>query len=305
MRHTYGLQTKLAMSAASAHDLPPGFIEPNPAFLRRLAGFLEHARSLLDAHGVFLPSADSAAAALKEKADLVDRIQAKARSVRTREELTANPEFDEFWESVVMDPNPELFLSVPPGSLEAVWHTEEEPEKLAAVLPGLSVQLRSSARRYETGELKPEPGQEYRSLSSRWRRLEQTVAELDTLLSKQLRQQGWSEEETTFIKEYGATIANIMGYFGNEFNSRDDAPRWVEVVRDAARDDSFVAATGRPHAFYVLYPWNGMEILCEGVVIPYYEYRSPSRLTDAEWRQQLDSPTAPGHPEWIQAEFEK
>ena len=113
------------------------------------------------------------------------------------------------------------------------------------------------------------------------------------------------KDEAAFIKEYGSNLANIMGYFGNAFNARDDAPRCVEVVRDPTRDDGLVVATGRPQAFYVLYPWSGMEILCEGAVIPYYEYRSPNRLTDAEWRQQLDSPTAPGHPEWIQAEFEQ
>jgi len=49
------------------------------------------------------------------------------------------------------------------------------------------------------------------------------------------------------------------------------------------------------------YPWAGIEVLCEGAVIPYYEYHSMERLTDSEWREQLDSPSAPALPEWIQS----
>lgn len=85
---------------------------------------------------------------------------------------------------------------------------------------------------------------------------------------------------------------------------RDDAPCWVEIVRDPRRNDSLAAATGRPQAFYVLYPWQGMEVLCEGAVLPYYEYHSSEVLTDAEWRDQLGKPDAPQPPDWSQVLFE-
>jgi hypothetical protein len=48
-----------------------------------------------------------------------------------------------------------------------------------------------------------------------------------------------------------------------------------------------------------------MDILCQGAVMPYYEYRSRERLTDEEWRQKLDSPAAPPLPDWVQTYFEK
>jgi len=43
-----------------------------------------------------------------------------------------------------------------------------------------------------------------------------------------------------------------------------------------------------------------LEVLCEGAVIPCYEFRSTERLTDSEWRARLDSPSAPLLPEWVQ-----
>ena len=125
------------------------------------------------------------------------------------------------------------------------------------------------------------------------------TARLEALMQKQLRQRGWTNEEVAFIKDYGATLASIMGYFGNAYTPRDDAPRWVEIVRDPRRNDSLAAATGRPHSFYVLYPWQGMEVLCEGAVIPYYEYRSPEILTDTQWRDMLGGATAPQLPDWL------
>ena len=72
-----------------------------------------------------------------------------------------------------------------------------------------------------------------------------------------------------------------MGYFGNAYSPRDDAPRWVEIVRDPWEGNSLVTATGRPQAVYVHYQWQGMEILGEGAVRPYYEHRAPTTLTDA------------------------
>ena len=44
---------------------------------------------------------------------------------------------------------------------------------------------------------------------------------------------------------------------------------------------------------------KGGEILCRGAVLPYYEFPSPARLTDAEWKALLDSSKAPGSPDWL------
>ncbi|NQT88296.1 DUF3160 domain-containing protein, partial [bacterium] len=36
-----------------------------------------------------------------------------------------------------------------------------------------------------------------------------------------------------------------------------------------------------------------------GAVLPYYEFHSPQRLTNAEWKAMLDSPKRPAPPAWL------
>jgi hypothetical protein len=72
------------------------------------------------------------------------------------------------------------------------------------------------------------------------------------------------------------------------------------VYHDPKIDRQLAIAIGRPRALYVLYPWKGKLVLCRGAVMSYYEYPSDRRLTDAEWKDLLDSPGAPAQPEWIQ-----
>lgn len=135
----------------------------------------------------------------------------------------------------------------------------------------------------------------------RWDELASVTRKLEALAHKQIRQQPWSAEDEKFLRAYGARIAKVMGYEGNSYLApNDDAPRWTDVHHNSPHDYSLAVAVGRPRIIYVLYPWNGMEILCQGAVMPYYEYRSQQRLTDAEWKQLLDSPSAPAQPAWLQ-----
>jgi hypothetical protein len=135
---------------------------------------------------------------------------------------------------------------------------------------------------------------------ARWDELASVTRKLEALAHKQLRQQPWSQEDENFLKAYGARIAGAMGYQGNSYEKpNDDAPRWTDVHHNAPGDYSLAVAVGRPRIIYVLYPWNGMEVLCQGSVMPYYEYRSKVRLTDPEWKQLLDSPRAPAQPAWL------
>jgi hypothetical protein len=178
------------------------------------------------------------------------------------------------------------------------------PAEFAANLKDLCSVVRSEAVRYEEGQVQPPPERDWNSLSSRWTLLEQTVERLEVLVQVQLRRSALDPDDAKFLKEYGSRLANVMGYFGNEYSPRDDSQRWAEVVRDPSLDESLAAATGRPRPLYVLYPWNGMEVLCEGSVIPYYEDHSKTILTDAEWREKLDSPGAAPEPAWIRDQLE-
>lgn len=41
-----------------------------------------------------------------------------------------------------------------------------------------------------------------------------------------------------------------------------------------------------------------MEVLCTGVVFPYFEYEGKKRFTDAEWTQSLGKPDSVPLPNW-------
>jgi len=56
---------------------------------------------------------------------------------------------------------------------------------------------------------------------------------------------------------------------------------------------------GRPRLMYVLYPWQGREVLCRGVVMPYHETEAAKTLMDAEWFQQFEADTRPPVPAWL------
>jgi len=310
MRHTFTLQAKMAMVAMSANQLPPGFIEPNPLFLRRFAEFLTHTQAKLKACGVFTESPQSFAATLLDRADFLDKRRAKivtSKSDATSPHIADSEDMQ--YESLIgeaiewFEPGPTWDAAQ--DKINKLNDAKNRAE-FAEALRNFSSFLRSEAARYENGaSLPPMERHDWTSLDHRWSDLQQTVSRLETLLQKQLRRRPWSDEEAKFIEDYGLTIANIMGYFGNEPVPRDDAPRWVEVVRDPKEDDSLAVGTGRPQVLYVLYPWNGMEILTEGAVMPYFEYRAKTILTDDEWRQKLDSAEAPQEPVWIQEITEK
>ncbi|MFT3869091.1 MAG: DUF3160 domain-containing protein [Nibricoccus sp.] len=138
------------------------------------------------------------------------------------------------------------------------------------------------------------------TLQQRWLLLSRITHTLEALAQKQPRHQPWTIDEENFLRSYGQSLARVMGYFGNSWLSpHDDAPRWVAVSHDPLRNKSLAAAIGRPRNFYVLYPWNGMQVLCAGSVMQYYEYDSAEQLTDVEWKNLLDSPQTPALPDWL------
>ncbi len=86
----------------------------------------------------------------------------------------------------------------------------------------------------------------------------------------------------------------------SEWGPKDDTPWAISVHTNHQLRRTLHAATSRPRALYVLYPLGGRKVLCRGAVLPYREVISDSPLTDEDWRQQLDSGTAPPLPEWLQ-----
>ena len=62
-----------------------------------------------------------------------------------------------------------------------------------------------------------------------------------------------------------------MLYGGNSYlTPRDDAPRVVDVYANPQESGYLHVGIARPRKMYVLYPWKGKTVLCEGAILPYY-----------------------------------
>ncbi len=298
IRHTFTLQAKISMLTLGMHPLPPGFIEPNPAFFRSFVELVRTTRAKLDGFHLFATSALNVANKLNEQADLCDEYVALSKRM-SRDELERT-----VVSAKVQDLLNGNFSEILPddGETDDVLRRVFEAmgrNELVGALPRFAGLLRSTATQYAQGKIEVVEQRGYRSVETRWAALEELATRMETLLQKQLRRQNWNKEETNFIKRFGGQMAYIMGYFGNAHSPQDDAPRWVEIADFPDRGSLFAVAIGRPRAFYVLYPWHGVEVLCTGAVFPYFEYEGKSRLTDAEWTKSLGRPGAVPLPGWV------
>jgi len=139
------------------------------------------------------------------------------------------------------------------------------------------------------------------ALWRRWQTLGRLTRALEVLVQKQLCGSDWSAQDADVLRFYGENLADVMGYQGTAWETPlDRAPRFTTVAHDAGADRDLAIAVGRPRALFVLYPWKGSLILCRGAVMTYYEFPVQRRLTDREWRSQLDGPQAPAQPSWIE-----
>jgi hypothetical protein len=164
----------------------------------------------------------------------------------------------------------------------------KRPEEFKAYLDGLRKERDEHAREIDEGDVR---------LAGRWQALRECCFRLECLSHKQLRGREFAGDEKAFLKRYGATLARTMFYDGNSYSHpRDDAPRVVEVF--ARRGEFLEVGIGRPRALYVLYPWQGKEVLCRGAVLPYHEFVHGERLTDANWRELLSTPGKTAAPAW-------
>ncbi|MCL4205674.1 MAG: DUF3160 domain-containing protein [Pirellulaceae bacterium] len=125
-------------------------------------------------------------------------------------------------------------------------------------------------------------------------------ARLRTLAEKQLKNERFDQDDRDFIVSYGRYLAPLMFHSPSpSATPRDDVPRIVDVFSNPLDGRCMEVGVGRPRIIYVLYPTERGEVLCRGAILPYFEFLSPKRLNDVEWKQMLDSPDAPAQPEWL------
>ena len=307
IRHTYTLQAKLSVETVSGgierRPPPPGFVEPNPAFWREYVRLVERTIMLLDANGVFAPSAIESVQIHRATADKIEaaglaKDDANLDILRDSNNRNAIQDAGDLLQKDSNHKDYDMLNFV--GELaDCDFHA---PEEMRSACKRAVALLRAYADKMERGEMKPEFTGFDARLADRWNTLATLSRQIETILAKQLDEIELTDSERYILMEYGHAVQQAMGDFGAiRDGPRDTAPRWAEVAHDPnPPEESLAAATGRARALFVLYPWHGRELLCTGAVLSYYEEWAPTkRLTDDEWKQKLDSANPPPPPAWL------
>lgn len=298
----YGKETILTTGVGPR--VPTAFVEPNPEFFGRLARLATHTKTRLTDMGVF--AKDSRASTLNAAGQVtaVADLLAKGGPATLKELRT--PAAEKWWnvkdekrqsalrEADAFQAHVEWVLRIADAQNDMPW--PQRIERLRALAAHLEKgKIPDSAARFVWSSA---PGAE--DSAKLWPSLESTCKELQSLAQKQLRGESWTEAEEAFLRQYGHTIAEIMGYRASAVNTpKDTTPKIVSVAADPWGGRGYLqVGIGRPRILYVLYPYQGRDVLCAGSVLPYYEFTDRQRLTDAEWKQRLDSPTPAQPKEW-------
>jgi hypothetical protein len=294
LRHTWALQAKQSVTYACAVSIPPGFVEPEPEFFARMATLLTLTRQAFDDLGVLAP----------DRGALAAEVRGLARQMR--EKKVAEKGGDAPMELVERDPGlfERLFMLL--ACIKEPGDDRDRKKALAEAPARLDALADRIARHGIPGDERFQRflRETHADLAPLWERLQDVCRRLEGLARKELRGEALTPDEGRFIMGYGVRIAGCMLYGGNSYvHPRDDAPRAIDVHANPYVSDKrcyLEAAVARPRALYVLYPYGGGEVLCRGAVVPYYEFRSAERLTDAEWRALLDAGGCPAPPDWVQ-----
>lgn len=289
LRHTWALQAKQTVHYACVTMVPEGFVEPEPEFFSRMADLAAATRRLLKDSGAF-------------NADYADAIEAIGRFKAILERVKDENELDEALKRLPLEDR--MAMELPRTLIEMV-----RPQ----VKSGSKEYFRQKARWLDAVVMNIKKGQlgglprikavlqEYDfDLEPLWGTFEQVSRSLEAIARKQLNGVELDSRETGFIRGYGEICARIMLYGGNSYvKPTDDAPRVVDVYANPQERGYLHVGVARARRIYVLYPWQGRTILCQGAIMPYYEVVTKSRLTDKTWQDMLDSPQCPSIPKWM------
>ncbi len=299
-RHTWVLQGEETVGLFGGPSGVPGFVEPVPEFWQRLEELVVAARQMVDGQGVADGQSDRTLLA------------AELRAMRMSLEVADLPRSGSAgWEGLPTAVRGRLESLIMRGY--RLWDAKPAPNVIdakffASSTPALIQFLEAEVAKIAKGEaphadLVESVSEKSEEIRQGWNELQKVCRTLETLSHKQLRKVAFKESEAQFITDLGTTLGRIAFHNGpaSAF-PKDNAPRIATIhsVRGLADRPYLHVGVGRPREILVLYPWKGKEVLCRGAVMPYYEFRSASRLTDLEWKAVLDSDGAPALPGWTE-----
>jgi hypothetical protein len=307
LRHTWVLQGKLNVHYACANFTPPGFVEPEPQFFRKMAQLAGKTGRLLEYAGTFETDYSGIADALMSIAGALEESKDPKEWARRLAPLAPDHGW-EFWHGLhryldarAKPKEDEAFRQISTSFARGGVFARLDAEARETI----AGELRGMAGRLRAGDV-PDDAlvrlmvQSEPDLESLWKYYEQISRRLELLAHKQLRGMDFDQEDGGYIRGYGTRLARVMLYEGNSYvTPLDDAPRIVDVF-DNPQKGVLCVGTGRPRALYVLYPWRGQDILCKGAILPYHEFLSRQRLTDSQWKNMLDDKDQrPDIPPWL------
>lgn len=141
-----------------------------------------------------------------------------------------------------------------------------------------------------------------RDTSLAFGRFDDTLLQLLRISEKQLRNEPLSSEEQQAIKGMGHRLRPPVP---NARRSGTQASDPTSVIADVHTEpnsgQALEVASGHVDLIVVAYPLpNGTHVLVAGPVLSYHEFKSDTRLTDAEWRARLEAGEAP-RPQWTRS----
>ena len=275
-------------------NVPPGFVEPNPEFFRRLADLVEFGASSLDRADAFLPSAEAEAESLRISADHLEALGLHLPTASPKKLQDLTPEQRSSYRTAVAaheDDWPNLHkVPIAPGSQPPSFKNSTKNESPnyanAPTISPLATKL-PALRRSVSEE--------------RWDTLKSVTRRLEALATNS----SVANPGPPTKRFLSATTAN--NWHSSTATSATPGSRpattprvGASIVRDPTTDTQLAVGIGRARLIHVLYPYGDGEVLCTGAVMSYYEYpETAPPLTDFEWRTKLDSPAAPPLPEWL------
>jgi hypothetical protein len=292
LRHAWVLQAKPDVEYLGMTELPPGFVEPEPEFYSRLAELVDRSERVLEEAGALEGDPQEVLSGVQKAVGVLEKLAREKDRRQVIEHLSVE-EASSFEHGMRL-----LYVLQRGDGTDVADHEKAIAIQIAA--------LRSLLARLEKGEKIED--QRLRStlelmildIKPLWRELGALCRRLEALSHKQLRGVPFNAEENRFLENYGRGLAAVMLYGGNAYlTPTDDAPRVADVFSNPNEGHCLLVGIARPRAIYVLYPCKDGEVLCRGAVLPYYEFRHPERLTDAQWKGLLDSKDRPPLPAWL------